>query len=37
VDQRQVRIEQRQEDMLASIREMHQTMLNLQSQASSLR
>jgi len=36
VDLRQRHIEQRQDDMVSSIREMHQTLLNLQSEASSL-
>lgn len=36
VDLRQKHIEQRQEDMVGSIREMHQTLLNLQSDAQSL-
>jgi len=36
VDLRQRHIEQRQDDMVASIRDMHQTLLNLQSEASSV-
>lgn len=36
VDLRQKHIEERQDGMIASIREMHQTLLNLQSEASSL-